>query len=110
MYRGAWPLHRNEACPSSRYYFMIRFFSSPLFDGDLPDHFNKSKLIGDIKSRLVIPKWSRESFLPTHVIVDFMSKMRQIPLAQFSTLGGAIMLSSTQRQEYVRGQSTFILH
>ncbi|KAH3698914.1 hypothetical protein DPMN_073859 [Dreissena polymorpha] len=64
--------------------------SSPLLDGDLPAHVNKSKLIGEIESRLDISKWSRECLLPTHVIVDFMSKMRQMPLAQFSTLGGAI--------------------
>ncbi|KAH3863596.1 hypothetical protein DPMN_026584 [Dreissena polymorpha] len=64
--------------------------SSPLFDGDLPAHVDKSKLIGEIESRLDISKWSRESLLPTHVIVDFMSKMRQMPLAQCSTLGGAI--------------------
>ncbi|KAH3832373.1 hypothetical protein DPMN_105658 [Dreissena polymorpha] len=55
--------------------------SSPLFDGDVPAHVNKSKLIGEIGSRLDISKWSRESLLPTHVIVDFMSKMRQMPLA-----------------------------
>ncbi|KAH3897520.1 hypothetical protein DPMN_021708 [Dreissena polymorpha] len=64
--------------------------SSPLVDGYLPAHVNKSKLIGEIESRPDISKWSRESLLPTHVIVDFMSKMRQMPDAQFSTLGGAI--------------------
>ncbi|KAH3725183.1 hypothetical protein DPMN_051018 [Dreissena polymorpha] len=64
--------------------------TSPLFDGDLPAHVNKSKLIGKIESRLDISKKSRESLLPTHVIVDFMSKMRQMPLAQFSTLVGVI--------------------
>ncbi|KAH3724692.1 hypothetical protein DPMN_050515 [Dreissena polymorpha] len=64
--------------------------SSPLFDGDVPAHVNTSKLIGEIESTLDISKWSRESLLPTHVILDFMSKMRQMPLAQFSTLGGAI--------------------
>ncbi|KAH3716757.1 hypothetical protein DPMN_059486 [Dreissena polymorpha] len=53
--------------------------SSPLFDGDPPVHVNKSKLIGET-----------ESLLPTHIIADFMSKMRHMPLAQFSTLGGAI--------------------
>ncbi|KAH3752919.1 hypothetical protein DPMN_187545 [Dreissena polymorpha] len=64
--------------------------SYPLFDGDLPVCVNKSKLIGEIESRLDICKWSRESLLPTHVIVDFMSKMRQMPLAQLSTLDDAI--------------------
>ncbi|KAH3803974.1 hypothetical protein DPMN_132246 [Dreissena polymorpha] len=63
--------------------------SSPFIDGDLPSHVNKSKLIWKIESRLNISKWSRESLLPTHVILDFISKMRQMPRAQFSTLGGA---------------------
>ena len=84
--------------------------SSPLFDGDLPAHINKSKLIGEIESRLDLSKWSRESLLPTHVIVDFMSKMRQMPLAYLSLWVVQSMLSSTQRQAYVRGQSTFILY
>ncbi|KAH3819624.1 hypothetical protein DPMN_121363 [Dreissena polymorpha] len=67
------------------------FISSyPFFDDDLTAHVNMSKLIGEIESRLDIGKWGRESLLPTHVIVDFMSKMRHMPLAQFSTLGCAI--------------------
>ncbi|KAH3737372.1 hypothetical protein DPMN_043955 [Dreissena polymorpha] len=37
---------------------------SPLFDGDLQSHDNKSKLIGEIESRLDINKCSRESLLP----------------------------------------------
>ncbi|KAH3898504.1 hypothetical protein DPMN_022737 [Dreissena polymorpha] len=60
--------------------------STPLFDGDLPAHVNKSKLIWEIESRLDISKWSRKSLFPTHVIVEFMSKMRQMPLAQSATV------------------------
>ncbi|KAH3806483.1 hypothetical protein DPMN_134803 [Dreissena polymorpha] len=83
--------------------------SSP-FDGDRPAHVNKSKLIGEIESRLDISKWCRESLLPNNAIVDFMCKMRQMPLAEFPTMVVQSMLSSTQRQAYVRGQSTFILY
>ncbi|KAH3728905.1 hypothetical protein DPMN_054868 [Dreissena polymorpha] len=81
--------------------------SSPLFDGDLPAHVNTSKLIGEIESRLNISKWSLESLLPTHVIVDFMSKVRQMQLAQFSTLGCVInpvinsASSICERPEYI---------
>ncbi|KAH3726528.1 hypothetical protein DPMN_052395 [Dreissena polymorpha] len=84
--------------------------SSPLFDGDLPAHVNMTKHIGEIESRLEISKGSREYLLPTYVIVDFMSKMRQMPLAQFPLWAVQSMLSSTQRQVYVRDQSTFILY
>ncbi|KAH3823399.1 hypothetical protein DPMN_125198 [Dreissena polymorpha] len=82
--------------------------SSPLFDGDHPAHVNKSKLIGEIKSRLDISKWSW-----THVIVGFMSKMRQMPLAQFSTLGSAInavINSATSLYEGPENMRTFILY
>ncbi|KAH3834837.1 hypothetical protein DPMN_108170 [Dreissena polymorpha] len=67
---------------------LISSFS--LFDVDLLAHVMKSKHIGEIESRLDISKWSRESLLPTHVIVDFMSKMQQMPLAQCFTLSDAI--------------------
>ena len=64
--------------------------ASPLFDVDLPAHLKKSKLVGEIKPRLDLTQWSRKSTLATHVVVDFMSKMRQMPLAQFPTLGAVI--------------------
>ena len=60
------------------------------FDGDLPAHTNKSLLVGEIEPMLDMTKWSPESTLATHVIVDFMSKMRQMPLTQFRNLGMVI--------------------
>lgn len=64
--------------------------ASPLFDGDLPAHVNKSLLVGEIEPRLDLTKWSQLSNLVTHVVVDFMSKVRQMPLAQFANLGAVI--------------------
>ena len=64
--------------------------SSPLFDGDLPAHATKSVLVGEIEPRLDLTQWSRTSVDTTHVIVDFMSKVRQLPLPQFADLGSVI--------------------
>ena len=63
---------------------------SSLFDGDLPAHTNKSKLAGEIEHRLINAEWSEECTLSTRVVVDFMSKMRQMPLAKFPNLGSVI--------------------
>jgi hypothetical protein len=63
---------------------------SPLFDGDLPAHTNKSLLVGDIEPRLDLTQWHQESTLVTHVVVDFMSRMRQMPLVQFPNMGVVI--------------------
>ncbi|KAH3712618.1 hypothetical protein DPMN_072370 [Dreissena polymorpha] len=84
--------------------------SSPLFDGDLPAHVNKSKLIGEIESRLSISKWSRESLLPTHVMWTSCFRCDRCHLHNFPLWVVQSMMSSTQRQAYVRGQSTFILY
>jgi len=62
---------------------------TPLFDGDLPAHANKSTLV-EIETQLDLTQWNLTSLLPTHVVVDFMSKMRQMPLAEFSTLGDVV--------------------
>ena len=64
--------------------------ASPLFDGDLPAHVNKSKLVSEIEPGLDLTQWSPKSSLATHVVVDFMSKMRQMPLARFPTFGAVI--------------------
>ncbi|KAL8620077.1 hypothetical protein ACOMHN_015359 [Nucella lapillus] len=64
---------------------------TPLFDGDLPAHAKKSTLVGEIESKLDLTQWNRTSLLPTHVVVDFMSKMRQMPLTEFSTIGAAVI-------------------
>ena len=63
---------------------------SPLFEGDLPSHVNKSTLVGKIVSGLDLSDWSQAPPLPTHVVVDFMSKMRQVPLAKFASIGASI--------------------
>jgi hypothetical protein len=78
---------------------------SQLFDGDLPAHTNKSLLIAEIEPRLDLTQWSRESTLATHVVVDFMSKIRQMPLAQFSNLGAvinAIIISAARLSKNVK--------
>ena len=78
--------------------------SSPLFDGDFPAHVNKSKvIIGEIEPGLDLTRWSRESTLATHVIVDFMSKMRQMSPAQLSTLGDVIIAIVTSASNLCRG-------
>ncbi|KAL8622995.1 hypothetical protein ACOMHN_027116 [Nucella lapillus] len=64
---------------------------TPLFDGDLPAHAKKSTLVGEIESKLDLTQWNRTSLLPTHVVVDFMSKMQQMPLTEFSTIGAAVI-------------------
>ena len=71
--------------------------SSPLFDGDLQAHANKSKLVSEIEPQLDLTQWRSESTHATHVVVDFMSKMWQMPLAQFLPLGAVInaIISST---------------
>ncbi|KAL7396930.1 hypothetical protein ABVT39_013826 [Epinephelus coioides] len=70
---------------------------SPLFEGDLPAHVNQSKLVSEIEPGLDLTQWSPKSTLTTHVVVDFMSKMHQMQLARFPTLGAAIstIISST---------------
>ena len=47
--------------------------ASPLFDGDLPAHVNKSTLVSEIEPGLDLTQWSPKS----------MSKMRQMSLARF---------------------------
>ena len=70
-----------------------------LFEGDLPAHVNKSTLVCEIEPELEpeLTKWSPKSTLATHVVVDFMSKMRQMPLSRFPNLGALInaTISST---------------
>ena len=60
----------------------------PLFVGDLPAEATKSKLMSEIT--LDSGQWNRESNEVTHVVVDFMSKIRQLPINQYSTFGEVI--------------------
>jgi len=69
--------------------------ATPLFDGDLPAQVNNSKLVSEIERRLDLTHWSKKSSFVTHVVVDFMSKMRQMPLGQFPTLGAVINATIT---------------
>ena len=71
---------------------------SQLFDGDLLVHTHTSLLVGEIEHKLDLSQWSQESTLGTHVVVDFMSKMQQMQLAQFPNLGvviDAIIISAS---------------
>ena len=64
--------------------------TSPLFDDDLQAHANKSKLVSEIEHQLDLTQWRSESTHATYVVVDFMSRMCQMPLAQFLSLGAVI--------------------
>lgn len=63
---------------------------SPLFNGDLPASVDKSALLAEMEPRLDLSQWSTDSLLSTHVIVDFMSKMRQFPLSKFANFDDVI--------------------
>ena len=64
--------------------------ASTLFDGELPAHANKSTLVAEIEPKLDLTQWNQKSTLATHVVVDFMSEMRQMPLGQCPNLGAVI--------------------
>ena len=64
--------------------------ASTLFDGDLLAHANKSTFVGEIEPKLYLIQWPQKSTPATHVVVDFMSKMRQMPLGQFPNVGAVI--------------------
>ena len=59
--------------------------SSSLFDGDLPTHVDKSKLVHEIESELDLTQWNTHNNFSTHVIVDIMSKIRAMPLTALGT-------------------------
>lgn len=63
---------------------------SPLFDGDLSAHTNKSLLVTEIEPKLDLSLWNEETDLDTHVVVDFMSKIRQMQVSTFKNMGAAI--------------------
>ena len=64
--------------------------TTPLFDGDLPTHADKSSLVSKIESELDLTDWKTNSHIETHVVVDVMAKMRQMPIGDFSTFGALI--------------------
>ena len=61
--------------------------SSPIFDFDLPA--DKSRLLAEIEQHLSQNSWSSMNNLKTHVILDFMSKLRQMQLSNYTTISGA---------------------
>ena len=63
---------------------------TPLFDGDLPSQVNKSTLVVAIEPKVDLEKQKEVSRLTTHIVVDFMSKARQIPLTRCYTFGDLI--------------------
>ena len=63
------------------------FFILPLFEGDLPAKSDKYKLVVEIEKLLDLTIWSRDTILPTHVVVDFMSKGRMMPMAEYDSIG-----------------------
>ena len=64
--------------------------TTPLFDGDLPTHTDKSTLVSKIESELDLTDWKANSHIETHVVVDVTAKMRQMPIGDFSTFGALI--------------------
>ena len=68
---------------------------SPLFQGDFPAEAQKSKLMEELpKTEL---EFNRHSSQPTAILVDFMSKVRRLPLREFQNIGevvNAVYLSS----------------
>ena len=66
------------------------FSISPLFEGDLPAKTDKYKLVAEIEKLLDLTIWSRDTILPTHVVVDFMSKVRMMPMAEYDSIGNLL--------------------
>ena len=74
------------------------FETSNIFDGDLPAHTDKASLVSELESKIDVSGWNKDSVLNSHVFVDFMSRIRQMPLSQFDSLGpaiNAVILSAT---------------
>ena len=68
---------------------------SPLFEGDFPAEAHKSELMKELPQTELV--FNRDSPEPTAVLVDFMSKVRRLPLREFQNMGevvNAVYLSS----------------
>ena len=65
--------------------------SSPLFDGNIPRKPDKSMIVSEFETNLILSDYQfcKDSNLTTHTIVDFMSKVRQLPnmLSSFANFG-----------------------
>ena len=60
--------------------------STPLFQGDIPTHPTKSKLMDELETKFNMNIWNRNTKLQTHTVVDFMSKLRQMSLNEYETI------------------------
>lgn len=66
--------------PPEEIYAHDFFNSSPLFDGDLVAKSNKSLLIAELEKQIHLDErdtFKNESSMTTHVLIDFMSQVRQ---------------------------------
>ena len=63
------------------------FSMSPIFEVKLTAHAEKSKLVSEIKPSLDLSTWNQDTDLPTHVVGDFMSKTRQVPMKEYASMG-----------------------
>ena len=80
--------------------------SCPLFKGDFPAGSTKSKLMAEIAQ--TTSKWDHKSSVPTAVFVDFMSKIRRMPLKEYSTLGE--LVEATIKSAAAFSQAIVYLH
>ena len=68
---------------------------SPLFLGDLPFPPTKSKIMEEIESKLqhvrYMPDWDKDTNEKTAVMIETMSRMRQLPFKDHSTIGDFFM-------------------
>ena len=62
--------------------------SSPLFEGDFPTEVQKSKLMDELPQTEA--EFDRNLLEPTVVLVDFMSKVRRLPLREFNNIGEVV--------------------
>ena len=64
---------------------------SPLFIGDLPSRPTKAKIMEEIEPRITNIKymadWEKETCLKTAVMIDIMSKLRQLPFTGNESIG-----------------------
>ena len=60
---------------------------SLLFLGDLPFPPTKAKLMDEIEQKLNMNTWEKKTELKTHMVVDVMSKLRQMSFVKNDSLG-----------------------
>ena len=66
------------------------FDSTPIFDGDLPSKADKSDILEHLESEMIQTASLEHSDLKTHLIVDFMSKVRQMNMSNHKLFGDLI--------------------